>query len=98
MKYIYSAAALLAATVVADKRDLCANGSTDDNGNWYCQKVDAITYTGLSGSGSYNKVTSMDSSASTCGSSPQAYSGSMAPLDEEVSDFQAYTVRPWAFR
>ncbi|KAK1823215.1 target of Sbf [Friedmanniomyces endolithicus] len=84
MKYILTATALLAATVVADKRDLCTDGSTDDAGNWYCQEVEAITYTGAGGSGSYNQVTSMDTSG-TCGSSPAKYSGSMAPLDQELS-------------
>ncbi|KAK1810228.1 target of Sbf [Friedmanniomyces endolithicus] len=84
MKYILTAAALLAATVVADKRDLCTDGSTDDNNNWYCQNVTAITYTGVGGSGSYNKVTSMDTSG-TCGSSPSAYSGNLSPLDQELS-------------
>ncbi|KAK4897797.1 target of Sbf [Elasticomyces elasticus] len=84
MKYIITAAALLAATVVADKRDLCSDGSTDDGGNWYCQEVEAITYTGVGGKGSFNKVTSMDSSG-TCGSSPFDYSGSMSPLDQELS-------------
>ncbi len=85
MKYILTATALLAATVVADKRDLCTDGSTDDNNNWYCQNVTAITYTGVGGSGSYNKVTSMDTSG-TCGSSPSAYSGNLSPLDQEVGD------------
>ncbi|KAK0259923.1 target of Sbf [Friedmanniomyces endolithicus] len=84
MKYILTATALLAAAVVADKRDLCTDGSTDDNNNWYCQNVTAITYTGVGGSGSYNKVTSMDTSG-TCGSSPSAYSGNLSPLDQELS-------------
>lgn len=84
MKYIYTAAALLAATVVADKRDLCSDGSTDDNGNYYCQEVDAITYTGVGGSGSYNAVTDMDSTTGDCSSSASGYSGSMSPLDQEV--------------
>ena len=83
MKYLLSAAALLAATVAADKRDLCSDGSTDDNNNWYCQNVTAITYTGVGGSGSYNRVTSMDSSGH-CSSSPKGYSGNLSPLDEEV--------------
>lgn len=84
MKYLLSAATLLAATVVADKRDLCSDGSVDDNGNYYCQKVDAITYTGVGGSGSYNQITNMDSGSGSCSSSPKGYSGSMSPLDEEV--------------
>ncbi|KAK4565412.1 target of Sbf [Recurvomyces mirabilis] len=85
MKYILSATALLAATVAADKRDLCADGSTDDNNNWYCQAVKAITYTGVGGTGSYNRITSMDPTNGQCQSAPQSYSGNLSPLDEEVS-------------
>ncbi|KAI5366472.1 hypothetical protein Slin14017_G041120 [Septoria linicola] len=82
MRYSFSAAALFAATVSAD---LCSYGSTDDNGNYYCKEVKAITYTGVGGSASYNKITSMDGTSGTCSSSPYGYSGSLAPLDEEVS-------------
>ncbi|KAK5134351.1 hypothetical protein LTR08_006531 [Meristemomyces frigidus] len=86
MKYLFSAAALLAATVVAEKRDLCSDGTVDDGGNWYCQKVDAITYTGVGGTGSYNKITGMfTENSGYCTSAAQGYSGSMSPLDEEVS-------------
>lgn len=86
MKTFVTAAAVITAflpgTVLAD---LCSSGSTDDGGNYYCQEVSAITYTGLSGSGSYSKVSNMDSTSGTCSSSDYGYSGSMAPLDEEVS-------------
>lgn len=84
MRYL-AAGAVLAATVGSAVADLCADGSVDDNGNWYCQMVSAVTYTGLSGSGSYNRVTNMDSATSTCSSNPFGYSGSLSPLDEEVS-------------
>ena len=84
MKRFITAGAVLAASLAGVVADLCASGSTDDNGNWYCQEVSAITYTGLSGSGSYNKITNMDSTSSTCSSTPFGYSGSMSPLDEEV--------------
>ncbi|EME44273.1 hypothetical protein DOTSEDRAFT_71938 [Dothistroma septosporum NZE10] len=80
MKYLYTAAALLAATASAD---LCTHGSTDDDGNYYCQKVEAITYAGVGGEGTYNKVTSMADGA--CTSSPFGYNGSLSPLDEELS-------------
>lgn len=85
MKQFVTTAAtlLLAAGAVADKRDLCSEGTTDDNGNWYCQAVDAITYSGVGSSGSYNKITAMSGSGS-CSSSPQGYSGTLAPFDEEV--------------
>ncbi|CZT19551.1 related to TOS1 Target of SBF [Ramularia collo-cygni] len=78
----FIAATLFAATALAD---LCAHGSTDDNGNYYCQKVNAITYSGVGGTGSYNKITAMDSTGGTCASSPSGYSGTMSPFDEEVS-------------
>lgn len=86
MKTFVTATAVIAACLPgAVLADLCTSGSTDDDGNYYCQEVSAITYTGLSGSGSYNKVSNMDSTTGTCSSSAYGYSGSMAPLDEEVS-------------
>lgn len=47
--------------------------------------MNAITYTGVGGSGSYNKITAMDSTSGTCSSSAYGYSGSLSPFDEEVS-------------
>ena len=82
MKYFIGATALFAAAVSADIP--CPNGGTDSGGNWYCSQVDAITYNGVGAAGSYNRVTSMDSSGS-CSSTPFSYSGNVAPLDEEVS-------------
>ncbi|KAF7846363.1 hypothetical protein BT93_L4498 [Corymbia citriodora subsp. variegata] len=85
MKSFLTAGAVLAAAFSTGAyADLCSEGSTDDNGNWYCQEVTAITYTGAGGSGSYDKITDMPTSGS-CSSSAYSYSGSMAPLDEEVS-------------
>ncbi|TIA39737.1 hypothetical protein D6C78_03037 [Aureobasidium pullulans] len=85
MKNIIAASAILAASISGAAADLCSKGSVDDNGNWYCQAVDAITYTGMLGKGSYNKISAMDSNSGSCSSSPYGYSGSMSPLDEEVS-------------
>ncbi|GIZ44354.1 hypothetical protein CKM354_000755400 [Cercospora kikuchii] len=82
MRYSLGAAALFAATVTAD---FCSEGSVDDGGNYYCKCVKAITYTGVGGAGSYNKITNMDSSSGACSSSPNGYSGTLAPFDEEVS-------------
>ena len=76
MKYIFGAAALLAARAYAQ--------CLDDGGNFYCNLVTAITYTGVGGEGSYNKITNMDSSSGTCSSSPFGYSGSLSPLNEPV--------------
>ncbi|GAB7364397.1 hypothetical protein MBLNU230_g4940t1 [Neophaeotheca triangularis] len=82
MKYLYTTAALFAAAV-----SVAANneGCTNDGGNWYCKQVNAITYQGVGGNGKYNKVTSMDANSGTCSSTPQGYSGSMSPLNEELS-------------
>ncbi len=82
MKYFYGAAALLAATAVAQDNG-CADASNYE-GNYYCSQVDAITYTGVGGSGSYNRVTNMDSNSGDCSSTPFGYSGSLSPLDQEV--------------
>jgi hypothetical protein len=79
MKY-FAAAALLAAGGSAQNATC-----TDDNNNWYCNLVDAITYTSVGGNGSYNKIANMDSSSGTCSSSPFGYSGSLSPLNEPVS-------------
>ena len=100
-QFANTAAALLftAATAFADdlidKRDLCAAGSTDDAGNWYCQAVNAVTYTGVGASGSYNQITNMASSGS-CSSSTSSYSGNLAPFDEEVGVSRTALRRPVA--
>lgn len=78
------ALAAVSALALSVNADLCSVGSEEIGGNWYCQAVTAITYTGLGGSGSYNKVTDMDSTTGACSSEAQGYSGSIAPLDEEV--------------
>ena len=82
MRYHLGAAALLTAKALAQSN--CDN-AVDDGGNWYCDLVEAITYTSVGGEGSYNKITNMDSSSGTCSSSPFGYSGSLSPLNEPVS-------------
>lgn len=51
---------------------------------WYCSEVKAITYSNFPGTGSYNKVTDMDADSGQCASEKHTYSGSLAPLSEEV--------------
>jgi hypothetical protein len=82
MRNLLRTAALLAATTTA----AIAQGGTcaDVDGNWFCQAVNAITYTQVGGSGTYNRITAMDSNSGACSSSPYDYSGTMSPLDEEV--------------
>lgn len=80
---VKTAMAVLAFCAGLVQADQCAKGSVNDGGNFYCQPVKAITYSNVGHSGSYNKVTSMTGGA--CSSEPVQYSGSLAPLDEEVS-------------
>ena len=68
----------------------CAAGSgagtpQEINGNSYCSDVKAITYDNFPGYGYYNKVTNMDAETGQCSSEIYAYSGSLSPLNEEVS-------------
>ena len=83
---ITTGAALLAAFAfpVIVHADECAEGSVLIDGNYYCQAVKSIQYTNFGGTGSYNMVTDMDSTTGSCSSTPYQYSGSLAPLNEEV--------------
>jgi len=80
MRYSIISAALFAAVVSAD-----AGCTTDGHNNWYCQEVNAISYTGVGSAASYNKVTGMNPSNGQCSSTPFGYSGPLSPLNEEVS-------------
>jgi hypothetical protein len=55
------------------------------NGNWYCLQANAITYSNFGSMGSYNRVTSMDSTTGSCQTTKQEFGGGIAPLDDEVS-------------
>jgi len=79
---VHGIAAILASaiTVLADD---CASTSTEIDGNWYCQAVQAIQYNNVGTQGSYNQVTAMNSDGS-CASMLKSFSGPLSPLDEEV--------------
>jgi len=55
--------------------------------NYYCKKVDKITYKNVVAStpGTYQRVTSMDSTSGVCSSEPKSFDGPMKPLDEDLS-------------
>jgi len=61
-------------------------GCGESGGNWYCQPVQRVAYTGVGTTGSYQAVTGMDSSTGACAMAPQSFAGAMAPLNEDVSD------------
>jgi hypothetical protein len=83
MRVTSVAGAVLAAGIAGAAAQACASAPAQEiNGNWYCQAVSAITYSNFDAPGTYNKVTTMVNGV--CGSTPQSYSGAMAPMDEEV--------------
>jgi hypothetical protein len=69
--------------------DFCSQGSTELEGNWFCQPVNAIRYSNVGTPGSYNQVTEMAADG-TCSSVPRAFSGPISPLDEEVNPSLIY--------
>ncbi|KAH6657847.1 putative TOS1-like glycosyl hydrolase-domain-containing protein [Truncatella angustata] len=71
--------------MLASAATVRATDCAEDSGNWYCEAVSLITYTGLDISGSYRQVTNMDSTTGDCTFSNKTYSGSIAPFDEELS-------------
>jgi len=64
--------------------DLCAMGSKEIAGNWFCQAVKAIQYSNVGTPGSYNQVVYMGKDG-TCSSQRKSFSGPLSPLDEEVT-------------
>lgn len=85
MKNIVAAGAVLAACLSTVSADFCSEGSTNTGGNYYCQAVKAVTYRNFGSSGQYNRISYMNTATGQCLSEPQSYSGSLAPLDDEVS-------------
>lgn len=69
--------ALLAASVHA--------GCDYVDGNYYCSETNAVVYSNVGYSGHYSDVTSMDESTCVCSQSSVSFSGSLAPLNEELS-------------
>lgn len=85
MKSYTLAAGVAFLTTLVEADNYCASGlQHSSSGQPFCKAVDRITYTNFGTSGSYNRVVSMDVAAGTCMSEPFSFSGSLAPLDEEV--------------
>ena len=81
MRYALSAAALLAmVSVIVGQNTNCY----EEKGNWYCNRVDAISYSNFGTAGQYQRVTHMGSTGE-CDFAAQNYQGGMAPMDGEVS-------------
>lgn len=54
-------------------------------GNYYCEQVDAVVYSGIGYSGSYQDVTNMDEDSCVCSQSSKSVGGTLSPLNEELS-------------
>ncbi|ANB12472.1 Tos1p [Sugiyamaella lignohabitans] len=78
MKFTTSSVAGLLATAVTAQN--CQNIA----GTSYCNQVQELVYKGVGYQGSYNKVTSFNNDG-TCSSTPYSFSGSLSPLDEELT-------------
>ncbi|CAB4255068.1 similar to Saccharomyces cerevisiae YBR162C TOS1 Covalently-bound cell wall protein of unknown function [Maudiozyma barnettii] len=87
MKFSKRTSLLSALTVLTSlSATASADCSLSSDGNYYCAQTDAVIYSNVGFSGSYLDVTNMDESSCACtqGSST-SFSGSLAPLDDEVS-------------
>ncbi|SMN20944.1 similar to Saccharomyces cerevisiae YBR162C TOS1 Covalently-bound cell wall protein of unknown function [Maudiozyma saulgeensis] len=87
MKFSRKTSLLSALTVLTSlSTTVNADCTLSSDGNYYCAQTEAVIYSNVGFSGSYLDVTNMDESSCACtqGSST-TFSGSLAPLDEEVS-------------
>lgn len=75
---LYSLATILSANYVQAACDYI-------DGNYYCASVNAVQYTNIGFSGSYENVISMDESTCQCEQESYSFSGTLSPLDEELS-------------
>ncbi|KAK5658765.1 hypothetical protein OQA88_1576 [Cercophora sp. LCS_1] len=66
-------------------QQLCAGKSFQENGNWYCQPVNRITYNNVGSSGEYQEVVSMNQETGECEFRPRKFSGPLAPFNEPMS-------------
>ncbi len=98
-RWMFIIAALFAVmwnTAVVLGQECVAGSAMFINGNWYCQPVKAITYRNFPGTGDYNKIVAMDEDTGHCQTERYDYSGSLSPLNEEVSRlFFSFVI--WSF-
>lgn len=81
----YTSAVLLAAAAVAN----ADSAAYEENGNWFIGTtgVSKIQYGDLNIAGTYRAVGQMDNSG-TCTFEDKAYSGAIAPYDEDVCELR----------
>jgi hypothetical protein len=69
---------------------LCQGTAFEEKGNWYCQKVQRVTYQNIGKPGQYNEVVGMDQKTGDCRFAPRQFSGPLAPFNEPVSTFNTF--------
>ncbi|ODV96342.1 hypothetical protein PACTADRAFT_67771 [Pachysolen tannophilus NRRL Y-2460] len=72
-------------TVLAGIKAVSATSCSYVSGNYYCDEVTNIVYEGIGYSGSYTDVTDMDETSCDCSTDTASFSGTLSPLDEELS-------------
>lgn len=80
MKFLITVLSAILASVVSVAAD-CQNVG----GNYYCSQTSKVTFPNLGFSGLYQDITNMDENLGSCSSSNLDFSGTMSPLDEELS-------------
>jgi hypothetical protein len=83
---ILAAVALAAWSMGVQGQSACQN----IGGNYYCGSTNAVTYDNVGFSGTFNSITSMNTDGCTCQSAPQAFSGGLAPMNDEVQLIRVY--------
>lgn len=69
---------------------LCEGTAFEEKGNWYCQKVQRVTYQNIGKSGQYKEVVGMNQQTGACEFAPRQFSGPLAPFNEPVSVFNTH--------
>ena len=79
MRFDFRIGAVLATAVAG-----VAAGCSQEGGNYYCDSVKGVSYNNFGGSGSYDRVSSMDNGQ--CQFEKLAYGGGMGPFSGEVRE------------
>lgn len=61
----------------------CTGSAKEEGGNWFCGAVDQILYSNVGHPGTYKAVSHMGSDGS-CKFEDKAFTGPLAPFNEEV--------------
>jgi len=85
--FAFLAFAFLLTLAGADKG--CTGTAVNLSGNWYCSTATRMSYQGVAPPSNYfyPLIINMNNDTGECEKTPQAFSGKMAPLNEDVSPY-----------